>query len=144
MKQPRGEALLLHEGPAKQKLLERWAAQRKANAKDPKIGSAPGQSAPLDPSEKADPNQEPIVNQLAQRCVFVHKEKLELLTKRKEVAGRSANKKFPKEDLEAALLACNNDPAAAAKRLIDMGRAEQVPSPHRPLRSPHRLPRVSL
>ena len=58
------------------------------------------------------------------RHVAVNKEKMEILRKKKEVAGRAANKRFPEEDLDLAMKMKLNDPSAAATMLLEMGRCE--------------------
>ena len=106
---PQGEVQALAGQEAFKKCQERWAAQVKKNLKDPRP------DIPADDAEGG-----PLVNMLVRRCVQVRPDRLENLRKRKEVTGRAANKRFPEEDLDRALLICNNNDADAAKMLVKM------------------------
>lgn len=91
------------------KLQERWQAQIKKNMKDPRV------DLPAEDTEGG-----PLVNLLVNRCVAVRADRLDSLKKRKEVTSRAANKRFPEEDLERALLITNNNDGEAAKTLVKM------------------------
>ena len=80
------------------KLQERWQAQIKKNMKDPRV------DLPAEDSEGG-----PLVNLLVNRCEAVRADRLDSLKKRNEVTSRAANKRFPEEDLERALLITNNN-----------------------------------
>jgi len=128
VKQPKGEVLAPTEDETIKKLKERWQAQLKKNMKDPKpelLGVTPQQAARcLDDPEKLVVNEVLKENGKVDRHVAVNKEKMEILRKKKEVAGRAANKRFPEEDLDLAMKMKLNDPSAAATMLLEMGRCE--------------------
>ena len=58
---------------------------------------------------------EPVVNTLLAMTVVYDPNKLEVLKKKKEVAQRAANKRFPEEDLHYALKMKNNDTAEVSR-----------------------------
>ena len=128
VKQPKGEVVGISDPEAIKKLSDRWQAQRKKNPKDPRpelLGVTPQVALKC-----FDDQSDLVVNRLLDEAgrvmphVAVHKEKLDILKKKKEVASKQGPKRFPEEDLHLALKAKRNDPTEAAKMLVEMARCE--------------------
>jgi len=118
VKVPRGEVLALSNRPEVfSKLKGRWDTMLKKYARDPRPDQLVGHNKTV--TMCTDEN-EPVVNTLLAMTVVYDPNKLEALKKKKEVAQRAANKRFPEEDLHYALKMKNNDTAEAAKLLVKM------------------------
>jgi hypothetical protein len=110
---PCGEVIGVTGDAAKAKLSTRFMNLIKAYPKDP--------VPPLPPD---DGDKGPLINVLMGETVAVRPDRLDNLKKRKEVSGRTGNKRFPEEDLALSMIICHNADADAAKLLVKMQGSE--------------------